>query len=56
MVPSFFYGGGGREVTELRTVKDIGEGGVKKPGKSGYVIYGRPLTLSQPRGGRFYPP
>ena len=32
------------EVTELRTVKDMGEGGVKKPGKSGDILYGRPPT------------
>ena len=35
-----FLGG----VNELRTVKDMGEGGVKKPGKSGDVLYGRPLV------------
>ena len=30
-------------ITELRTVEDMGEGGVKKPLKSGDVLYGRPL-------------
>ena len=39
---SFFKGGG---VTELRTVEDIREGGVKKLEKSGDIFYGRPLSL-----------
>ena len=34
----------GEGVIELRTVEDMGEGGVKKLGKSGDVLYGRPLT------------
>ena len=33
----------GRRGIELRTVKDMGEGEVKKPEKSGDVLYGRPL-------------
>ena len=33
-----FKGGGG--VIELRTVEDIGEGGIKKLGKNGDVLYG----------------
>ena len=40
MVTSFLWG-----VTELRTVKDMEEGGVKKPGKSGDILYGQPLTI-----------
>ena len=39
MVTSFLGG-----ITELRTVKDMREEGVKKPGKSGDVLYGQPLT------------
>ena len=31
-----------RGVIELRTVNDMGERGVKKQGKSGDVLYGRP--------------
>ena len=33
-------------IIELRTVEDMGEGGVNKPGKSGDVLYGRPLQNS----------
>ena len=40
-----FLGGG---VIELRTVEDMGEGGVTKPGKNGDVLYGRPLMLANP--------
>ena len=29
--------------TQLRTVEDMGEGGVKNLGKSDDVLYGRPL-------------
>ena len=39
MVTSFSRG-----VNLLRMVKDMGEGGVKKQGKSGDVLYGRPLV------------
>ena len=42
MVTSFSGG-----VTELRTVEDMGEGGVKKQGKSGDVLYGRPLSVGK---------
>jgi hypothetical protein len=34
-----------RGVIELRTVEDMGEGGVKNPEKSGDVLYGRPQTI-----------
>ena len=37
---SIFLGGG---VNQLRMIEDMGEGGVKKQGKSGDVLYGRPL-------------
>ena len=47
------YTGGGSEiwkmvsgVTQLRTVKDMTERGVTKPGKSGNILYGQPLTKS----------
>ena len=41
MVTSFLEG-----VIELRTVKDMGDGGVKNPGKSGDVLYERPLSVA----------
>ena len=34
-----------RGISELRTVKDMEKGGVKKQGKSGDVLYGRPPKL-----------
>ena len=37
----YFLGG----IIELRTVEDMGAGGVKKPGKSGDVLYGWPLRF-----------
>ena len=43
MVTSFLGG-----VSPLRTVEDMGEGGVKKQGKSGDVLYGRPLIYQIP--------
>ena len=53
MISNFLEGGGVEiwewwlafleGVIELRTVEDMGEGGVKKLGKSGDVLYGRPL-------------
>ena len=43
MVNSFLEG-----VIELRMVEDMGEGGVKKPEKSGGVLYGRLLTTNNP--------
>ena len=42
VVTSFLRGGG---ITEFRRVEDMEEGGVKKLGKSGDVLYGRPLSL-----------
>ena len=40
MVTSFLGG-----FSPLRTVEDMGEGGVKKLGKSGDVLYGRPQIM-----------
>ena len=54
MISNFIRGGKGnlengdilfRGVTELRTVEDMGEGGVKKLEKSGDVLYGRPQKV-----------
>ena len=48
-----FHQGGG-EICEMvmsllvGTDEDMGEGGVKKSGKSGDVLYGRPLLLFFP--------
>ena len=46
MVTSFLGGGGRGGVTQLRTVKDMGERGVKKQGKSDDVLYGQPLCFN----------
>ena len=41
-------------VTKLRRVEDMGEGGVKKTGKSGDVLYGRPLTTVSSKKGSIH--
>ena len=54
MISNFIRGGGGNLgngdiLFRGEMVEDMGEGGVKKPGKSGDVLYGRPHILKSVR-------